>query len=78
MSIGTFRKIWKTSNHKGAALLTLLAIAYSEDENGTSFLSHNNLANLTRQSTRGVQRSIKALEKTGELKVNSRLVQLMS
>ena len=70
MSIAVQTRVWQESQHKGSALLLLLAIAdCCNDEGKNAFPSVRTLAKKTRQTERNVQLLIAKLQESGELSV---------
>lgn len=70
MSIAVQTRVWQESQHKGSALLLLLAIAdCCNDEGKNAFPSVRTLAKKTRQTERNVQLLITKLQESGELSV---------
>lgn len=65
--------VWSYSKAKGSALLTLLAIADSANDDGVAWPGHRYLAAKTRLSRSSVQRLTMALEQDfGELEIQER------
>ena len=70
MSIEVMTHVWKYSQHKGSALLTLLAIADCAHDDGTNaYPSIGTLAEKTRMTERNVQLVLKTLEASQELAI---------
>lgn len=70
MSIKVMTAVWEHSQHKGASLLLLLAIAdHAHDDGGGAFPAVGKLAQKIRMSARQVQRILHLLEASGELSV---------
>jgi Helix-turn-helix domain len=70
MSIELTNAVWNRSTRRGTELLVLLAIAdYVNDQKGVAWPGVPTLAQKTRLSERQLQRTIRALERSGELKV---------
>ena len=60
-------RVWEGSQHKGSALLQLLAIADYADDNGLAWPGLSTLAGKTRISRRQVMRINEACQESGEL-----------
>lgn len=72
MSIRVMTQVWDRSQHKGSALLVLLAIAdHAHDDGGGAFPSIRALAAKVRMSERQTQRLIDTLAQSGELQVTA-------
>lgn len=69
MSIKIMSSVWETSQHSGSSLLVLLAIADYANDSGEAWPSVSSLALKARISERQTQRTIKELEKSGEIEV---------
>ena len=68
MSIYVMSQVWAGSQHKGAALLLMLALAdFAHDDGTNAYPSVATLARKTRMSDRQVQRLIQQCERSGEL-----------
>lgn len=68
MSIRVMSQVWATSQHKGSALLMLLAIAdHAHDDGGGAYPSVATLSEKTRMSERQCRSLLRTLEKSGEL-----------
>lgn len=68
MSIKAMATVWEKSEQSGSSLLMLLAIAdYAHDDGTNAWPSLSTLARKTRMSRRNAIRTIKKLEKVGEL-----------
>ena len=68
MSIKAMTTVWDKSEQSGSSLLMLLAIAdYAHDDGSNAWPSLSTLARKTRMSRRNAIRTIKKLEKAGEL-----------
>jgi hypothetical protein len=67
MSIRVISNVWEHSQHKGMALLILLAIADNAQDDGYCWPSIEHLAGKARVSSSSVIRSTKALEDSREL-----------
>lgn len=66
MSIKVMTAVWEHSQHKGASLLLLLAIAdHAHDDGGGAFPAVGKLAQKIRMSARQVQRILHLLEASG-------------
>lgn len=70
MSVHETSRVWKTSQHKGGALLLMLAIADNANDWGYAFPGIEYLSQKTRMSERQVRRLIELAEETGELYVD--------
>ena len=71
MSIKIIDEVWKFSQHKGSALLVLLAIADYSDESGKSWPSVQTIAEKVKLSERYVQILNRKIEISGEIEVVS-------
>jgi Helix-turn-helix domain len=69
MSLRMMTLVWEKSNQKGSELLLLLAIADNANDQGIAYPSTKTLAKKTRLDRRHVKKLIRALERTGELRV---------
>ena len=68
MSIKVMSEVWEKSEQSGSALLMMLAIAdYAHDDGTNAWPSLATLARKTRMSRRNAIRTIKKLERAGEL-----------
>lgn len=68
MSIEVMDAVWRYSEHKGSALLTLLAISdNANSETWVAYPTYDQLAAKTRLSKRSVQDQVSALTASGEL-----------
>ena len=68
MSIKAMTTVWENSEQSGSSLLMLLAIAdYAHDDGTNAWPSFTTLARKTRMSRRNARRTIKKLERVGEL-----------
>lgn len=67
MSIKLINHVWEKSQHKGSALLLLLAIADYANDAGEAYPSYETLAHKSRLSVRRVMDVIRKLEASGEL-----------
>lgn len=72
MSVQILNHVWKHSQQKGNALLTLIAIADQANDDGDCWPGVSKLSNKVRLTERGLQKVIRALEKSGELIVKQR------
>jgi Helix-turn-helix domain len=70
MSIHVLNYVWRYSPSHGGNLLVLLAIADHADDDGYAYPSLNHLAFKARMTERGVQKCLKQLIKTNELKIS--------
>lgn len=69
MSVHVSAYVWEHSQHKGAELLLMLAIADIAHKNGVAFPSVKTLAGYLRMSERQTQRLIQRCEASNELEV---------
>ncbi|MBZ5554576.1 MAG: helix-turn-helix domain-containing protein [Acidobacteriia bacterium] len=68
MSIKVAKIVWEFSQHRGNALVLLLAIADHAHDDGTgAWPSESRLAKMTRLSKRTVRRLLRVLERSGEI-----------
>lgn len=67
MSIDVMSSVWKHSQHRGTALLLLLALADSANDYGECYPGIAYLAKKCRMKERNLQVLLKELEKSGEL-----------
>jgi hypothetical protein len=65
-------RVWAQSQHKGSALLLLLAIADNANEDGVAWPSQETLAAKTRMSARQIRRLTDQFIESGELAVEER------
>jgi Helix-turn-helix domain len=72
VSIDVMSAVWKHSEMKGNALLTLLAIGDCADDDGFAFPSYDHLAAKTRLSKRTAQNMVRDLLDSDELSLISR------
>lgn len=72
MSLSVMNHVWKHSQHRGTALLTMLAIADSANDEGWSWIGQEKLAAKTRAARRNLIDTLEKLEKSGELVIFSR------
>jgi hypothetical protein len=70
MSIAVMSYVWEHSTRKGTELLLLLAIADYANERGIAFPSVATLARRIRMTDRNVQRALRKLRESGELRIN--------
>ena len=71
MSVRVMSLIWERSQHRGGALLLMLALGdYSNDDGTNIFPSLANLAAKARLRRRQAQNIIRTLEASGELTVS--------
>lgn len=70
MSVHTSAYVWNHSQHKGAELLLMLAIADITNTEGKAYPSISTLARYTRMSNRSIQRQLQSLEDSGELRIS--------
>lgn len=72
MSIKVSTYVWEYSEHKGTALLLMLAIAdHAHDDGGGAYPSIETLARKARTTPRHVKRLLHTLKESGELEVKS-------
>ena len=67
MSYEAVKAIWEHSAVEGAARLTLLAVGHHADEYGVCWPSVGRLTSMTKLDRSTVMRSLRRLEKAGEL-----------
>jgi hypothetical protein len=68
MSIRVMSQVWEESEHSGGKLLVLLALADAANDEGICWPSIATLALKSRMSERNVQRLLRELELSGEIK----------
>lgn len=69
MSIAITTQVWEKSQHRGTALLVMLAIADFSDDEGTAFPGVERLAKKVRTSVRNIHKILDKLTSSGELVV---------
>lgn len=72
MSIKIMSLVWEKSQHKGSALLLMLALADHADDKGRCWPGMTSLALKTRMGRRNVVKLMERLEKSGEVVVEVR------